>query len=146
MNEELKKEMEAIHKKGDQLSDVRKMIDEIENEAKEKVAPLKAIKEEIQQELLMSLKGLGLKSIKSSSGDSITVSKKKGYNIDEFKITNWAIENRCITVNKLMVAQRLKNATPDQIPVGVEVVESEFISIRKPSAKAETAEGEAEAE
>jgi len=136
--------MDAIQKKGDQLSEVRKMIEDIENEAKEKIGPLKAVKEEIQQELLMSLKGLGLKSIKSSSGDSISVSKKKGFNIDEFKITNWAIENRCISVNKLMVAQRLKNATPETLPSGVTMVESEFISIRKPSTKAETTEGEAE--
>lgn len=135
--------IDRIKAKAEQLQALRTQIATIEEAAAQSVAGLKADRDRVQQELLEELKKQGLGSIKTSDGESYTLSKRVGIAITLLPhALKWATENRCVSIDKRMAEQKLK--TMSELPAGFERTEVEYISIRKPKPKAGEGE-EAEA-
>jgi hypothetical protein len=125
----MSKIIDRIKGNAEQLAAIRSEISEIEDGAKAKTDLLKAKREDLQMALIADLKKEGLASIKTSAGDSYLLSKRKGVNIvNDALAMEWAIQNRAIMIDRRMVATRLAKA--DEIPLGFEMVETEFISVR----------------
>lgn len=122
--------IERITEKAEKLYQIRQLIEKKEEECKRELESLKTERDVIQELLLISLNKQGLKSIKVSSGDSIYKGTRRGVTIiNEFRALEWAKENGAVNIDKVMVAQKLKDATT--IPSGFELVQTEFISVRK---------------
>ena len=135
--------IKRITDKAERLAEVRTAINALEEEVKLKVDALKKERDELQEELIASLKKESLTTIKTSAGESYTLAKRKGISIvNEIFALKWAMENRAVSINKILVAQKLKDAK--EMPSGFEAVESEYISVRKP--KANPAEAEAKSD
>lgn len=125
----MSKVIERIKDNAEQLAAIRSQINEIEAAAKVQTDALKAQREDLQLSLIADLKKEGLASIKTNAGESYILSKRKGVNITNDALAlSWAIENRAISIDRRMVATRL--AKVDEVPVGFELVETEFISVR----------------
>jgi len=114
----------------DKLYEIRKAIQAKEEACKAELEVMKLERDAIQASLLAELNKNGLSSIKSSSGDSFSKSVRKSVEItSEPFALKWAIENRTVSINKTLVAQKLKEIS--EVPPGFEIVETEFISVRK---------------
>lgn len=122
--------IKRIQERAEKLAELRKVIAEKEEACKAELETLKAQRDAVQALLMADMKENGILSQKVSSGDSFSLSKRKGIEItnDTFAL-KWAIENMAVSVNKTLVAQKLKDA--GEIPSGFEIVETEFISVRK---------------
>lgn len=126
----MSKAIENIKNKAKYLTEIRAKISAIEDEAKKQTEELKLARDATQIELIEELKKEGLGSIKTDSGDSYTLAKRKGVAVvNEVFALNWAIINRCVAIDRRLVAQKLKDAT--EIPKGFDYQESEYISIRR---------------
>ncbi len=135
--------IKRITEKAERLAELRAAINTLEEDAKKRVEGLKQERDAIQQELIDSLKKEGLATIKTSAGESYTLAKRKGISIvNEIFALKWAMENRAVSINRILVAQKLKDAK--EMPSGFEAIESEYISVRKP--KANPAEAEAKSD
>jgi len=83
----------------------------------------------LQASLIAALKGAGMASVKLESGETYSKSSRKGFEIvNEPHALKWAVENMAVSIDKRIVAQKLKDAS--EIPECFKVVESEYISIR----------------
>ena len=94
-------------------------------EAKEK-------RDHVQQELMESLVGVDLKSMKVSTGETISIGTRKSYvwasTLDEMR---FAQQMGCMRPDSRLVSQALgKVKEGAELPTGVEVKEVNFISIR----------------
>lgn len=121
-------------KTAEELSKLRQEEASIKEKFEEMLKPLKEEKEKKQAELLEELHEVGLSSVKVESGESYSIKKGKSLTItSEVMAFKWAIENRAVSINKLIVKQKLKDI--DEVPKGFEYEEKEFISISKSKAK-----------
>lgn len=111
---------------------MRRAIEAKEEEHKKELEGMKAERDAIQLMLLADLKKEGLASIKVASGDTFAKSTRVGLDIDQnwapFAL-KWATENGAVSVNKVLAAQRLKDAK--ELPRGFVRTETDFISVRK---------------
>lgn len=117
---------------GEELRHLRAEITKEEEAFAEKIKEMKDKREAVQQELMDSLVGVGLTSIKVSSGETIAVGSRKSYQwasqLDELR---FAQQNGCLRPDGKLVAQALgKIKEGEKLPGGVSVVETNFISIR----------------
>jgi hypothetical protein len=125
----MSKIIERIKENAEELANIRAAINLLEEATKAQTDGLKAKRDEIQLSLIADLKKGGLASIKTNSGESYILSKRKGVNIvNDMLAMKWAIDNRAISIDRRIVATRLSKA--DEIPDGFELVETEFISVR----------------
>jgi hypothetical protein len=125
----MSKIIERIKENAEELANIRASINEIEEAAKAQTDALKAKREDLQLSLIADLKKEGLASIKTNSGESYILSKRKGVNIvNDVSALNWAIDNHAISIDRRIVAAKL--AKVDDMPAGFELVETEFISVR----------------
>lgn len=123
--------IKRITDKAERLAEVRAAINVLEEESKLKVEALKTERDALQEDLIASLKKESLTTIKTSAGESYTLAKRRGVSVvNESVALSWAIENRAISINRLMVAQKLRYEK--EMPAGFELFESEYISVRKP--------------
>ena len=77
------------------------------------------------------MKEADLVSIKVSSGENFARASRKSLIItNEIQALKWAKENHCLSLNKIIATQKLKNA--EVMPEGLKFEESEYISVRKP--------------
>lgn len=114
------------------LYKIRQQIDEKEEANKQELASLKLERDAIQALLLADMNKNNLLSLKVKSGDSFYKGSRKGVEItNEAHALAWAIEHRTVSINKVLVAQELKQVDPTQIPFGFKLTETEFISVRK---------------
>lgn len=109
---------------------VRKEIEEFEEKNRIIIQELKEKRDSIQASLLVDMNKNGLKSFKIASGDSIVVGSKKGVDIvNEVLAFKWCLEHKAVSINKLLVAQKMKDS--ENIPPGFNLVVTEFISVRR---------------
>lgn len=116
----------------EKLHQIRQAIAAKEEENKRELEAMKTERDAIQAALLAELNKQGLSSVKVASGDTFTKSKRVGIEItrsgEPFAL-KWAIEHGAIAVNKVIAAQKLKDAK--ELPIGFQRVETEYISVRK---------------
>jgi hypothetical protein len=128
------KVIERITENAEKLSEIRQEISKKEEENKKELDVMKAERDAIQAILLQDLNKNGLSSIKTRSGDSFIRQTKDSIEItNDFKALGWAMKNMAVSVNKILVAQKLKDLK--EIPDGFQIVTSEFISVRKSTKK-----------
>lgn len=128
--------IQKIKSKAEKLAELRASIHRLEEKQAQELDPLKVERDAVQQELLEELKKNELASIKTENGETYARSSRKSLEItNDIFALSWAKENHCFSVNKLVAMQRI--AKLDKIPDGFNVVENEFISIRKPKEKEE---------
>ena len=124
-------EIETIKNKAEALRTMREKINTLEEEQKSILQPLKEERDAIQTELVGIMKEADLASIKVSSGESFARASRKSLIItNEIQALNWAKDNYCFSLNKIIATQKLKNA--EVMPEGLKFEESEYISVRKP--------------
>lgn len=126
--------IERITDNAEKLYDLRQAISKKEEENKIELDALKAERDAIQQLLLNDLNKNNLSSIKVKNGDSFIRQTRDSIEVtNEVSALRWAMKNMAISINKTMVAQKLKSI--DTVPEGFQVVKSEFISVRKSTKK-----------
>ena len=131
----MSKVIERIKANAEALAQIRVSIDNYKEDTKKVIDALELEKASIQALLLTDLRNEGLTSIKSSTGESYSRMMTKSLEVtNELQAFKWAYENRAVSINKTLVKQKLKDAT--EVPVGFEMVESEYISCRKAPTKA----------
>lgn len=124
------KTITKIKDAAEQLYKIRKQIEAIEEENKKTLEVLKVDRDVIQSLLISDLKKQGISSIKVSTGDSFYLGKHKGVEIvNEAQAFKWAYDQKAVSINKTIVAQILKESK--DIPAGFELIETEFISVKK---------------
>lgn len=139
----MSKIIERIKEKAEQLASVRASINRVEEEHRLIVDALKTQRDTLQEDLLVALRKEDLASIKTSAGETYARVPKRSLNItNEIVALNWAIEHRAVSINKIFAMQELKNEK--EMPAGFEIIESEYISVRKPKAEKAEAEGQTE--
>lgn len=112
------------------LYEVRQAIDAKKEAQKKELESLEQERDLLQLQLIKDLKENNLASIKVSSGDTFTKAVRQGFEInDELRAIEWAIENRAVSVNRVIMAQKLKDV--EEIPKWATKVETEYISVRK---------------
>lgn len=122
--------IKRITEQAEKLYNLRREIERKEEENRSALEVLKIERDAIQEGLLKDLKKNDLSSIKVSSGDSFIRQSRKSIEItSEPHALDWAIKHRTVSINKILVAQALKNV--GEVPAGFQVVESEYISVRK---------------
>lgn len=127
----MSKSIDRIKAKAEQLRQVRQKIDVVKESTAAALKPLEDEREILQQELIGEFDKEGLSSIKTDDGATYAKAKREGVTItNEAYALGWAIENRAISINSRLVAQKLKDAK--EIPAGFERVEVEYISVRSP--------------
>lgn len=122
--------IKRITNTAERLYAIRKEIAAVEEESKSKLDVMKTQRDMLQETLLVELNRNGLASIKVSSGDNFSKGSRKSLEIrSEAHALAWAVEHHAVTVNKILVTQKLKDER--EIPPCFEWIETEFISVRK---------------
>ncbi len=122
--------IKKIQDTAERLYDLRREINAREEDFRKAIEVMKLERDSIQEVLIAGMTKNGLSSLKVSSGDSIFKASRKGVDItNELLAFDWAIKNKAVSINKTIVAQILKDAK--DIPKGFELVESEYIGVRK---------------
>lgn len=128
------KSIEKIHKFADELREIRDRIEFLKDSTKTELDELAIRKEKVEGEILAGMVLVGVKSIKASNGDSITVTPVRGVDItNEAFALKWAIDNKAVSINKLLVKQILSEAK--EIPSGFSLVERDSIRVTKAKGK-----------
>ncbi len=123
-------EIENLKLMSEKLYTLRKEIDAKEEASKAVIDPLKVERDALQALLVIEMDKVGLKSIKTSSGDTFAQASRKGIEVlSEVGALKWAMENMAVSIDKRLVAQKLKDAT--EVPSCFALVESKYISVRK---------------
>lgn len=121
--------IKRIQDNAEKLSELRKAISAREESNKVELEALKVNRDALQALLIADMNKNGLASIKVSSGDTFSKSVRKGIEVvDETRAFKWAIDNFAVSINKVLVAQKLKDAS--DMPDCFKTIETEFISVR----------------
>lgn len=132
----MSKVIDRIKLAAERLEVARASIKKIEESVETQLESLKIERDKAQEELLALLAKEGLSAIKTDSGASYTRSKTRSLAIvNEVFALGWAIENRAVSINKVLVKQKLDGAK--EAPQGFEFVEGECIRITNPKSKVE---------
>ena len=130
------KAIDNIKEKGERLYVLRRVIEDIEKRHQEELGTLKEQREVLQNDLLASFKRIGIDQIKVNDGSSVARAVRKGLEVtSEAHALQWCIDNRAVSINKVLVKQKLEGAK--EAPAGFEFKEVEYISVRKPKADKE---------
>lgn len=122
--------LEQIKSKAERLYEVRKAIETIEAEVKNKTEELKAERDVTQVELIYLMKEVDLSSIKISTGDSYSKAVRHGLTItSDLKAMAWANKNHAVKIDLEEVKRKLKDV--QELPEGFAPITTEYISIRK---------------
>jgi hypothetical protein len=126
--------IQKITEKAELLRSLRESINAREAEMKAELDAMKTERDALQATLLADMQKHKMLSVKVESGESFIRGKRQSIEIvSEMGALKWALEHKAVGVDKRLVAQKLKGAK--EIPNCFELVESEFISARKPTAK-----------
>ena len=112
------------------LYNLRQEISKLEEENKVKLDALKVERDAVQALLMADMEKNSLSSLKVKSGDSFSLSTRKGIEVvDEAHALKWSMDNYAVSINKVLVAQKLKDV--EELPKCFKAVETKFISVRK---------------
>ena len=113
----------------ERLYELRRSITQKEEESRRELEAMKTERDAVQALLLAELNKNGLSSIKVKSGDSFSKGVRKSIEIVfEPHALRWATQNKAVSINKLLVAQLLKDKT--ELPPCFKFIETEFVAIR----------------
>lgn len=122
--------IQKIKDEAEKLYTIRREIEVIEKENKERLDLLKITRDQMQEKVLTLLNKHGLSSIKVSNGDSVYKGARQSIGVtNEVFALKWAMDNMAVSIDKTLVSQKLKEV--DEVPRGFEVKTTEFISVRK---------------
>lgn len=123
-------QIQKITEKAEKLYETRQIITELETESKKMIDRYKLIRDSLQDGLIGDLNKVGLKSIKTKSGETYTKSVREGVAVvNEALAFQWALKNKAVQVDTRAAAQIIKEMKSP--PAGFQKVETEFISVRK---------------
>jgi hypothetical protein len=129
----MSKAIERIKTKAEQLAETRLLIAKTEEAHRVELEGMKAKRDTLQDELLAELRKEGLTSIKTDGGESYTRATRRGINItNPITALAWAKDHGAVAIDRRLVGAKLAKATV--MPTGFELVENEYISVRKPKA------------
>ena len=126
--------LKKIKELGEKLYEARQAINAADQEYDKKVSGLKEQRDLFQQELVDSLKKVGISSIRVNSGDSFVLARKPRYAFtSETLALKWATENHCVRPDSELVRQKLNDQRKAgaELPSFVKVEETEYISVIK---------------
>lgn len=130
----MSKVIDRITSTAERLAELRAQIAKKEEENKKELEVLKVERDATQNALLADLNKNKLSSIKTRDGITFSRGVKKGIEIvSEVFALKWAIEHRAVSVNKILVAQALKDV--EEMPQGFKFVETEFVRVTNPNKK-----------
>ena len=122
--------IERIQSNAERLYEIRKAISAYEEASKKELEAMKLERDSVQAVLLKEMNANGLASMKVRSGDTFARQTRKSLEIvSEMGALKWALDNKCYSLNRIAAMQVLKDVK--EVPNCFEVVESEFISVRK---------------
>ena len=123
--------IDKIKARADRLGAVRKEMDAIKLSMQETLDKLQIEKDDLQAELIAAFNKHEITSIKSNDGHTYAKATRKGVEIvSEPFALKWATDNHCVSVNKILCAQKFKDM--DEMPAGFEKKTIEYISVRSP--------------
>ena len=126
----MSKIIDRITTTAERLYALRRAIETKEEIHKKELESMKLERDAIQTSLLADMNKNKLSSIKIQSGDTFSRGVRKGIAIiSEPMALKWAMENNAVGIDKILVAQKLKDAM--KIPSCFKQIETEFISVRK---------------
>lgn len=130
-----------MNARAERLAEVRGKLREREEQYKADTDAWFAEERQLKEQLLADLKTIGLKSIKTTSGESYVISTTHAYEArNPLELERWATEQRLVRVDRELIKSKLRTLDrAGQLPEFITVIDKETISIRKPKA-----EGEAE--
>lgn len=121
-----------IKLQGQTLYDLRQDINKLEEAHKAMMDKMKEQRDKLQLTLIDSLTKNDLASIKVKSGDAFILQSRKSVVVTEAMFADqWAVKNGCVSLNKTLVGQRLKEMPEKDWPRGLTMEEKQFISVRK---------------
>ncbi len=124
------KAIKNIQDLAEKLSQLRQEIALKEEANRKELEAMKTERDATQEVILNKLNENNLVSLKVKNGDSFVKSTRKSIEIvSEVYARKWAKENDCFNIDKTLVAQKLKELP--EVPKCFDVVETEFISVRK---------------
>ena len=124
--------IDKIKLQGQTLADLRSDIQRLEVEQKLKLGEIKEQRDKVQLALIESLTKGGITSVKVKSGDSFILQSRKSVMVTNALFADqWALKNGCVTLNKTMVGQRLKEMPESKWPRGLTMEDKQFISVKK---------------
>ncbi len=130
------KVIERIQNNAERLYEIRKAIATYEEHSKQELEAMKLERDAVQAVLLKEMGANNLSSMKVRSGDTFARQTRKSLEVlSEMGALKWALDNKCYALNRIAAMQVLKDAK--EVPTCFEVVESEFISVRKSTKKNE---------
>jgi hypothetical protein len=132
--------IERIKSKAEELAGIRKLMREIEEVSRKKLADLQAQKDKLSELLIAEFNKEGLSSIKTEDGDTYSKATRKGVEVTvESYALEWAIKHRAVSINRTLVKQKLEPliGKGEKLPDGFIYKEVEFISCRSAPKKPE---------
>ena len=128
--------IDGIKKDAEALYTLRALIKEKKDSHKIELDKLEVEKEACEAVLMAQMKKVGISSLKVPSGDTVAMATKPGLEVtSEAHAFQWAIDHKAVSINKILVAQLLKDAT--EIPDGFQRVTREYIRVTKPKGATE---------
>ncbi len=123
--------IQELTQKANLLKSKREQRDAMYEAYKQTADPVEGEINELNTEILEGFRALGLNNIRLETGENYTRAVKRGLEIiNEIEAMKWAVENRAISINKILVAQKLKEAT--EAPQGFSFIEREEVRVTKP--------------
>ena len=135
-----KEEVELMNTSAERLAYVRSQIRSREERFKEETDEFYLEEKQLREDILLGLRTMGLKSVGTSSGESYYISKTNDFEVtNPLEYENWARAERCVTVDKKAVRQRLTALLKagNIMPTFVKVNERETINVRSAKEKTE---------
>lgn len=121
--------MENLTDKGQKLFEVQQTLKSLKETYDNAKAPYEAEREELQAQILESMRQVGVKTLKTDKGFSVVRASRRGFEIiSEPHALKWAIENMAVSINRTLMGQKLKEA--ETLPECFKAVENEYVSIK----------------
>jgi hypothetical protein len=121
---------ENLQKKAERLYQVRRLLEEYDKKYEQETTLLRKERDEIQEQLIFDMKAANQKKVETLDGVPVSIKATTGIEIiDNMLAFKWAVDNRAVSINKLLVKQKLENAT--DVPPGFKLYKTEYISVGK---------------
>jgi len=106
-------------------------VDEELRQLEEAIKPLKEKRDELRSDMLLELRAKRMESFRSDLGLTFSRSIKFSFEItDPVKAKDWALKHDCIKVDTAAAMRKFRQPDWVEVPEGMEVRETEFISVR----------------
>ncbi len=138
----MSKAIEKIKENANKLGIIRHTIARIKDEKEKELTHWETLRDELQASLLLQFDKEGLTSIKTDDGSGYSKQIRKGIEVTNDRAAlEWALEERAVSINKILVKQKLEPviSAGKPLPPGFEYKEIAYISVREPKVAAKPA-------